>query len=289
MFNLSKFNKAVESLKLATQYKKDTDKSNQTRQAIPSEVIKSLSEGLTYIRQGLESKITNYLSKHPALKDNTPGLSDIFGLLSLEEEYSRCLAWLLQRRDENNFGPLLLCKILEQLYNNIGENIKNAILFHEYNVEPERWIESGRLDVLITSTTPNLFLIVIENKILAGTKEGEDVKDEISIPQLQKYAEWTKKQNYKKHFLVFLCADEEQKRSQETKFKVLTWEKLISDAGSLRSNLKGVSLYMAILDLFLRDVERMVSPLAKYRKILQQRMSIEQFSIKELKNIVDQI
>jgi hypothetical protein len=141
---------------------------------------------------------------------------------------------------------------------------------NEYQVLSEHWMETGRLDILVRSKMSRDFLVIIENKILPGTKEGSDGSTEPDSWQLKRYAKWASCQNYDNHILIFLCQDATAMRTTDSGFKVLKWRSLLQTMRQVFSDSEMPALNRVVFELFLRDIERFTSPIGDYREALAQ-------------------
>lgn len=275
MIDLKSLNKAIARIKQALKYKtKDETLSSSTLLQKVVKGARAIKKVIPSMRNDLNSKVLRYLKKYPELVDENPGIRDIFGLLTIEEEYTRCLGWILSCQYNTIFGRRLLTRIVNLTYPK-GFKQRNSpdTISKDYSVICEYWAEKDRFDIYIRSTDKRDFLIIIENKILEATMEGVEVqahseKDEAKW-QLPRYEKWANKQDCRKKYLIFLCQDPRQMRSKNSAFKIITWADLLIEVKRLRKEIKNIPPITAtIVDLFIRDVGRFISPLSGYEDIL---------------------
>ena len=106
-----------------------------------------------------------------------------------ENSHSNIIEYLI---DYNSFdeGALLLSHLINDTSSTYKGDLCKKVLRKTYTIEREHSISKGRIDLFIWDDKEK-FVIIIENKILAGI--GETItEDENSIPitQLKKYEKW---------------------------------------------------------------------------------------------------
>src|SRR6516225_4351448 len=93
--NIEHLERAVKEIQFALSKHRAVREHSST---IRAEELAAHSETLKVIlepyRQDLQGRILKYLSEHSDLLSDEPGFREIFGF-TLEENYTRCLAWLL--------------------------------------------------------------------------------------------------------------------------------------------------------------------------------------------------
>jgi hypothetical protein len=265
--NIEHLERAVKEVQLAlSKHRAVRERSS----AIRAEELAAHSEALKVVlepyRRNLQGRILKYLSEHSDLLSDEPGIREIFGF-TLEENYTRCLAWLLSLTGPTDIGPRLLAELVALTHGN-ATTAMMKLHSSEYQVLPEHWMETGRLDILVRSKMSRDFLVIIENKILLGTKEGSGESTEPDLWQLKRYAKWASCQNYDNHILIFLCRDQTAMRTTDSGFKVLKWRSLLQAMRQVFSHSEMSALNRVVFDLFLRDIERFTSPIGDSRETL---------------------
>jgi|GEM_PF-6414439 len=228
--------------------------------------LQAVRPSIFSLKKDLQTKILEYLKNHQELINSHPGIKDILGFLATEEEYTRCLAWILSSENTDIIAFWLLTKMLSKAYQEYNSIQIIDILDKDYLVLPEYNTECGKLDIFIRSKDSKKFMVIIKNKIFPETLEGVEpisiINKEQLIGQLQKYADWAKQQKFANTFLLFLCQDSSPMLCYESVFRPLKWNTILEDLRLLQSQLiisqKFISL---MIDLFMRNLERLTSPL----------------------------
>jgi hypothetical protein len=112
------------------------------------------------------------------LEFREPNIWYILGISRKETLVSQFLAWLLNPKEQHNFGPQFIKEIIiEALKTDKGrQNSLSPVKFlvmdlSEAKVTTEDWVERRRCDIIIDSRE-NGFLCIIENKV--GASEGSE-------------------------------------------------------------------------------------------------------------------
>jgi len=230
--------------------------------------VQAVRPSIFSLKKDLQAKILEYLKNHQELINSRPGIKDILGFLVTEEQYTRCLSWILSPENTDIIAFWLLTKMLSKAYQEYNSIQIIDILDKDYLVLPEYSTECGKLDIFIRSKDSKKFMVIIKNKIFPETLEGpiSIINKEQFIGQLPKYADWAKQQKFANTFLLFLCQDSSPIFSYESAFRPLKWNTILEDLRLLQSQLiisqKFISL---MIDLFMRDLERLTSNLTNHQ------------------------
>jgi len=187
-----------------------------------------------------------------------------------ENSHSNILEYLI---DYNSFedGVKVLCQIINDSATLNKDALCNKILKQSYTVDREYTIISGRIDLFVFDKVEK-FVIIIENKILAGISEtiGEE-ENSISITQLEKYEKWCN-ENYADYIRLYILLNFSNNDDNTSLFDKVSYGQLYDNLNNLNSTDNILEEYLLLLNTLLNPVAQ---DLFKIKKLANKIMKNE--------------
>ena len=170
-----------------------------------------------------------------------------------ENSHSNIIEYLI---DYNSFedGAKILCQIVKDSATLNNDALFIKILKRTYTVYREYTMTSGRIDLFVFDKVEK-FIIIIENKILAGI--GESIgKEENSIPitQLKKYKDWCN-ENYADYTKLYILLNYSNSNEDTFSFDKVSYGQLYNNLNSLNCTDNILEEYLLLLDTILNPVK----------------------------------
>ncbi len=176
-----------------------------------------------------------------------------------ENSNSNILEYLI---NYNSFdqGAKLLSQIILNTSLPEKENLSKKILEETYTTYREYRISNGRIDLFILDSKEK-FVIVIENKILAGIGESFD-EDEIKVTQLEKYEKWCE-ENYTEYIRLYILLNFSNPDYKISLFDRISYKQVYDILKILKSDDNIFDEYLLLLDSLLNTEHKDLSEIKK--------------------------
>ncbi len=247
---LQKLNSLIEAFKVE---RKPTDNNTGIKEKLPSliewlkiEKIKFLNKNLPYLKKDINKNFKKLRISALSLMEY-----DFH-----ENSHSNILAYLF---DYNSFDGG--CEILSEIVKNTSFAQKNELsekikkqsysVYREFSIKTKN--SYGRIDLFVEDKCEK-FIIVIENKILAGIGEtiGEE-ENSIPVTQLEKYEKWCN-ENYADYFQLYILLNFSNNDDNTSLFEKISYRHLYDNLNNSKFTDNIFEDYLLLLKSLLNPV-----------------------------------
>jgi hypothetical protein len=192
-----------------------------------------------------------------------------------ENSHSNILEYLI---NYNSFaqGAKLLSQMILNTSSPEKENLGEKVLDETYFTYREHGIPKGRIDLFILDDEKK-FVIIIENKILAGI--GESIsEDEIKVTQLEKYEKWCK-ENYVGYTRLYIFLNFSNNDDDISLFEKISSKQLYDILKALKSDDNIFDEYVLLLKTLLNPFTQDLFEIKKLANKILEGKNPETFEI----------